>query len=189
MINKKTIVLLGILTFCSEIGLAQENLALEEELVEGEETEGRHSIGFVMSHTRIGEGRDANGEKEFLTVPSFAIDYNYWLSERFALGLHTDFIYESFIIEVENDELIEREFPVAPVVMATYKPGKHWTFGLGFGGEFASDETLFVTRLAVEYLVEIRNGWGVFGSLTQDFRATTYNTTSLGIGIEKRFGK
>lgn len=189
MINKKSILLLCIMTFCSEIGLAQEDLKSDDKNAKHEGNEGRHSIGFVMSHTRIGEGRDENGDKEFVTAPSFAIDYNYWLTEKFALGLHTDFLYENFIIETENDELIEREFPIAPVLMGTYKPGERWTFGVGFGGEFANDETFFVTRLAVEYIVEIRNGWGVFGSLTQDFRATIYNTTSLGIGIEKRFGK
>ncbi|MGX7835885.1 hypothetical protein ACWKSR_12105, partial [Campylobacter fetus subsp. venerealis] len=82
----------------------------------------------------------------------------------------------------DEGELIERERPVAPVVMGTYKPGEHWSFGLGFGGEFAEGEDYFVTRLGIEYVVEIRNGWAVLGALTQDFRAKAYNVTSFGIG-------
>ncbi|MBN7814437.1 hypothetical protein [Algoriphagus pacificus] len=161
----------------------------ELEEPETEETEGKNSLAFVLGHARIGQGRNEAGEKQFTTVPSFALDYNYWFSEKFALGLHTDFLNENFFIESESEgTLIERERPIAPALTGTVKPGEHWSFGLGFGGEFAKGaESYFVTRFAIEYGVEIRDGWEVLGSLTQDFRANAYNVTSLGIGIEKRF--
>ncbi|WP_339875997.1 hypothetical protein [uncultured Algoriphagus sp.] len=186
MKNIKFFMLLLALSF-SSICFGQEER--EEEMEQ--ESEGRHSVAFVLGHARIGQGRDAEGNKQFTSVPSFAIDYNYWFSEVYSLGLHTDFLNENFFIETEDEgQLIERERPIAPAVMGTYKPGEHWSFGLGFGGEFAKGgETYFVTRFAIEYGVEIRNGWEVLGSLTQDFRAKAYNVTSLGIGIEKRFGK
>ncbi|UZD21832.1 hypothetical protein PBT90_20175 [Algoriphagus halophytocola] len=174
----------------SSICVAQEEENEESEAVEMEESEGRHSLALVLAHARIGQGRDAEGKKQFTTVPSFALDYNYWISEKFAIGLHTDFLNENFFIETEDEgEIIERERPIAPVVTGVYKPGEHWSFSLGFGGEFAEGEDYFVTRLGVEYGVEIRNGWEVLGSLTHDFRANAYNVTSLGIGIEKRFGE
>jgi hypothetical protein len=181
--------LLGML-LSTTICMAQEELA-EIEQEELEEAEGKHSLAFVLSHARIGQGRDAEGNKQFTMVPSFALDYNYWISEKFAMGLHTDFLNENFFIETEDEgQLIERERPIAPALMGTFKPGEHWSFGLGFGGEFAKGgETYFVTRLGIEYGVEIRNGWEVLGSLTHDFRASAYNVTSIGIGIEKRFGK
>ncbi|SFU02181.1 hypothetical protein SAMN04489724_3371 [Algoriphagus locisalis] len=168
----------------------EEDEAEDNEEMEVEESEGRHSIAFVLGHARIGQGRDADGNRQFTAVPSFALDYNYWISEKFALGLHTDFLNENFFIETEDEgQLIERERPIAPAIMGTYKSGDHWSFGLGFGREFAEGEDYFVTRFAIEYGVEIRNGWEVLGSLTQDFRANAYNVTSIGIGIEKRFGK
>ena len=176
----------------SSLCLAQEEIEMgESEELEFEENEGRHSIAFVLGHARIGQGRDSDGNKRFTTVPSFAIDYNYWISEKFALGLHTDFLNENFFIETEDEgELIERERPIAPAVMGTYKPGEHWSFGFGFGGEFAKGgETYFVTRFGIEYGVEIRKGWEVLGSITQDFRANAYNVTSIGLGIEKRLGR
>ncbi|MFT4854899.1 MAG: hypothetical protein ACI9UV_002318 [Algoriphagus sp.] len=52
------------------------------------EIESKHSIAFVIGHARIGQGRNSEGDKEFLTVLSFAFDYNYWLSERWAIGLY-----------------------------------------------------------------------------------------------------
>lgn len=160
----------------------------KENEAELEESEGRHSIAFVLSHARIGQGRDEDGNKQFTTVPSIAIDYNFWIAPKFAVGVHTDFLNENFYVETEDEgDIIERERPIAPALMGTYKPGEHWSFGLGLGGEFAKGDDYFVTRFAIEYGVEIRNGWEVLGSLTQDFRAKAYNVTSLGIGIEKRF--
>lgn len=180
--SKNTSVFLVLATFFSGVVFAQ-----EENL--DEEAEGKHGISFVMSHTYIGEGRDEFGDKEFKSVPSFAIDYNYWLSEKFAIGLHTDFLNETLIVESNDEELIERERPIAPLIMGTYTLWGNWNVGLGFGAEFASGETYFVAGLALEYVVEIHNGWGVLGTLTHDFRANVYNATSIGIGIEKRFGK
>lgn len=181
--NTKNFFFLGILfiSFCT-VAHAQE--------VEGEieESEGKHSLALVIAHSRIGQGRDADGNKQFTMVPSVALDYNYWILPKFALGIHTDFLNENFYVEsAEDGKLIERERPVAPALMGTYKPGEHWSFGLGFGGEFAEGDDYFVTRLGIEYGVEIRNGWEVLGTLTQDFRASTYNVTSIGIGIEKHF--
>ena len=160
----------------------------QEEVEEGiEMEEGKHSLAFILGHAKIGQGRNSEGEKQFTVVPSFALDYNYWISGKFALGLHTDFLNENFFIESESEgTLIERERPIAPVLMGTLKPGEHWSFGLGFGGEFVKGgETYFVTRIAIEYGVEIRNGWEVLGSLTQDLRSNAYNVTGIGIGIAK----
>ncbi|WPR75244.1 hypothetical protein [Algoriphagus sp. NG3] len=180
---------LGFLIFVATV-MVISHLCVGQERSDVEETEveGKHSLSFIIAHARIGQGRDMDGNRQFTTVPSISIDYNYWISPRFAIGVHTDLLNENFFIETaDKGELIERERPIAPVVMGTYKPGKHWSFGLGFGGEFAEGEDYFVTRLGVEYMVEIRNGWGVLGALTQDFRAKAYNVTSIGLGIEKKF--
>ena len=180
----KKIFLLGILISFHFVAFGQ------EEFSEGksEESEGRHSIAFILSHSRIGQGRSEAGEKQFTAVPSLAIDYNYWVSEKFALGLHNDLLNETFFVESEkNGDLIERERPFTTLLYGGYKVGGNWGFGLGVGAEFARGENYFVTRISIEYGVEIREGWEVFGSLNQDFRADVYNITSLGIGIGKRF--
>ncbi|PZX48528.1 hypothetical protein [Algoriphagus chordae] len=176
------------------LGLSSSLCFAQEEKVNAEseepkESEGKHTIAFFIGHARIGQGTDSEGKRQFNMVPSVSIDYNYWISTRFALGIHTDFLNENFYVESEEDGApIERERPIAPALMGTYMLGEHWSFGLGFGGEFAEGEDYFVTRFAIEYGVEIRNGWAVLGSLTQDFRANAYNVTSFGIGVEKRFG-
>ena len=158
----------------------------ESEETKKSEIESKHSIVFVIGHARIGQGRNAEGDKEFLTVPSFAFDYNYWLSERWAIGLHTDFLNENFFIENEKEEILERERPIATAIMGVYKPSERWAISLGLGKEFSGKESFTLTRLTIEYGVEIRNGWEVFGVLSQDFRWSAYNVTSIGLGLSKK---
>lgn len=159
----------------------------QEEVVEYElEEEGRrHSISLVISHARIGEGRNAEGNKEFLMVPSIGFDYNYWINEKWAIGLHTDFLNETFFVETPEGEILERERPIAPAIMAGYNIGEKWGVSFGMGREFAGEESFTLTRIKLEYGTEIRKGWEVFGVVSQDFRWSAYNITSFGIGIAK----
>jgi len=53
-----------------------------------------------------------------------ALHYNYWLNENWTIGLHTDFLNENFFIENEEGEILERERPVAPAIMANLSPLK-----------------------------------------------------------------
>lgn len=160
----------------------------QEELGENEieASEGRHSFAFVIGHARIGQGINEEGKKEFLTVPSLALDYNYLLSEKWAIGIHTDFLNENFFVENGSGEILERERPVAPALMGSFIPGGHWVFSLGVGREFAGEENFTLTRFKIEYGAEIRNGWEVFGVISQDFRWSAYNVTTIGLGLSKR---
>jgi len=149
----------------------------------------RHSsLGLAVNHAHIFRGRDELGRKKALGLPAWAIDYNYHLSPKWAIGLHTDIILEQYIIAKRDGEEIERSRPIAPAVMGIYKPTEHWSLLAGVGGEFAKEENFLLTRLGVEYGVEIRNGWEVFGSLSYDIKWKGYDSWLLGIGISKSFG-
>jgi len=178
----KQALLLSFLFMFSFGAFAQTELEKEKEI----EIQSKHSLGFVIGHARIGQGRNAEGDKEFLAVPSLAFDYNYWFSERWALGLHTDFLNENFFIENEEGEILERERPIAPAIMGVYKPSERWAISLGVGKEYSNEQNFTLTRLSIEYGVEIRKGWEVFGVLSQDFRWTAYNVTTIGLGLSKK---
>jgi hypothetical protein len=178
---RQLLLLCFLLTF-SLGALAQSEAGEKEE----NESESKHSFSFVIGHARIGQGRNAEGDKEFLTVASLAFDYNYWFSERWAVGLHTDFLNENFFIENEEGEILERERPIAPAIMGVYKPSEHWAISFGVGKEYSNEQNFTLTRLSIEYGVEIRKGWEVFGVLSQDFRWTAYNVTTLGLGLSKK---
>lgn len=120
-----------------------------------------HAIGLVISHAHVFSGLDADGHRKVLSLPSWGVDYTYHVSEKWALGLHTDIITETFEVEKNlaggsSAEVLERSHPVAPAVMTIYKPNHHWNLLFGIGMEFAKEENLFLNRLGAEYSAEIR---------------------------------
>ena len=161
----------------------------KQEKKESEEAFKPHStVGLVFSHAHVFAGRDENGKKKVLALASWGLDYNYHLSPKWAIGLHTDIIIESFKVEEHGGETIERSYPIAPALMGIFKPNHRWSVMAGMGGEFAKEENFFLTRLGVEYGAEIRNGWEVFGALAYDIKWSAYDTWVLGLGISKAFG-
>ncbi|MXV53236.1 hypothetical protein GS399_19900 [Pedobacter sp. HMF7647] len=152
-----------------------------------------HELAVSINHTHVFEGRDADGKKKSLTLPSWGIDYTFGFSPRWAVGLHTDLTIEKFKVESTSEngekEEIERSYPIAPALMCIFKPGKHFSFLLGIGEEFAKEENLTLNRAGIEYDGELPKGWEVFGTLSYDFRWNAYDTWGLGLGIAKKFGK
>ena len=152
-----------------------------------------HQLGLTIGHEHAFSGRNADGEKETLILPFWGVDYNYQFAPKFAVGLHTDFVLESFEVEKDLESgpetTVERTRPIAPAAMFFFKPTEHWNFGLGAGGEFAKEENYFLNRASVEYGAEIRHGWEVAGSIQYDFRWHAYDTWTIGLGISKSFGR
>jgi hypothetical protein len=146
-----------------------------------------HQLGLVLSHAHVFEGLDDNGKRGVLSLASWGIDYNFFFRPKWGIGVHTDLILEDFKVEKTfgNKESIERSYPVAPAVMGIYKPGEHWSFLLGMGGEFAREENFILTRLGIEYSVELSKGWEIAGCFGYDIKWDAYNTWTIGIGISK----
>jgi len=150
-----------------------------------------HQVGLVISHAHVFEGRDTDGNRSALSLPAWGLDYTYTFRRRWGIGLHTDIIIEKFKVEknLGDQEVIERSYPVAPALMGIYKPGHHWSFLFGMGGEFAKEENFVLTRVGIEYSAELRNGWEVFGSFAYDIKWEAYDTWTLGLGIAKALGE
>ncbi|WP_379823487.1 hypothetical protein [Flavobacterium notoginsengisoli] len=153
-----------------------------------------HQIGLSINHVHVFEGRDDEGNREVLSLPAWGLDYTFQFHEKWAIGLHTDFIIEKFKVEKnlaggEDKETVERSYPIAPAIMGIYKPNEHWSFLLGFGGEFAKEEEdFFLTRAGVEYGYELPKEWEIFGTFSYDFKWNAYDSWGIGLGIAKNFG-
>ncbi len=182
------------ITFLMMLMLHLSMQAQEMEAEKEKEPFYRHSLGLTIGHEHAFSGRTETGKKEVAILPFWGLDYNFAFSEKWKIGLHTDFIIETFYVEKnlsggEDEEIAERSKPFAPALMGIYKPTKHWSFGLGMGAEFAKEENFALTRAAVEYGVEMRNGWEMFGSFQYDFRWSAYDTWTIGLGVAKGFGR
>lgn len=185
---KTTLLIVLTVLFNGFIAVAQ-----DEEAISKESFHPSHQLGLTIGHEHAFSGRTDDNKKEVSILPFWGLDYNFHFASKFMIGLHTDFVVESFKVEKNLDngpeETVERTRPIAPAIMGFYKPTEHWSFGLGMGGEFAKEEDYVLNRLAVEYAVEIRKGWEVAGSLQYDFRWNAYDTWTVGLGISKSFGK
>lgn len=147
-----------------------------------------HSIGFVVSHTQITEGLKDNGHKKWLSLPSWGLNYNFHFSSKWAIGLHSDIIVEDFLVHDEEEgEVIERSYPIASAIIVSFKPGKHFSFMLGPGEEFAHTGNLFLIRAGIEYGLHIHKGWELNALITNDYKVNAYNSWAIGLGITKIF--
>lgn len=151
-----------------------------------------HSIGVVLAHAHVFQGRDAEGNRSVLSLPSWGLDYNYKFHPKWGIGLHTDIIVEKFMVDKHlesgsSGEVLERSHPIAPAILGAFSPNHHWSFLFGAGAEFAKEGNLFLNRAGIEYAAELPRDWEVFGSLAYDIKWNAYDTWVLGIGISRKF--
>ncbi|WP_310377701.1 hypothetical protein [Flavobacterium sp.] len=171
------------LFFSTTIVLAQEGVH--------HEFKPHHTLGFMISHTQISQGIQENGDKKWLSLPSWAINYNFKFSPKWAVGLHSDIIVEDFAVEEHlkssNGQVLERSYPIASAVMVSYKPGKYFSYMFGSGGEFAHTGNLFLFRIGAEYGYHISKDWELNANITNDLKVNAYNSWAVGLGVTKVF--
>lgn len=150
-----------------------------------------HSVGLFLSHTQISQGIQANGNRKWLSLPSWGINYNFKFNQKWAVGLHIDIVVEDFAVEQHlkssNNDVLERSYPIASAVMFSYKPGASFSYLLGAGGEFAHSGNLFLVRIGVEYGYHISKKWELNINLTNDLKINAYNSWAIGVGIVRVF--
>ena len=179
-IMKRLVVLIFTALFFSNSALGQEKV--EKEVALG--NKGWHQLSFMLSHSIIGEGI-VNGTKRSISAPSLGFDYNYWVQNKWAIGLQTDIITESFKIEDNGGAVIDRSTPIAIVPAISFKPIDHSMFILGLGKEYAKEGDFTLTRLGYEYSFELPRKYELSLGLTFDKKCEAYNIWTFGIIISK----
>jgi hypothetical protein len=140
-------------------------------------------IAALIGHTMIkSEGSDAH-----LFIPSWGLDIEYWISNKWGIGLHNDIEIESFIVVTKGEEDIERINPLVVTLDALY----HFKSGLvlsgGPGVELAEGESFYLFRFGAELEVPISNGFDVVPSIFFDQRFDGFSTWTVALGIGKHF--
>lgn len=166
--------------------LAQQTPEHGSEVTHGMKGASRLTLG--LGHTHVSEGK-VDGKTQWLPLASWSFNYDYWISNKWAIGLQNDWIMETFIIEDHEKELIERSNPISVVPVAIFKPGKHWSFIGGIGIEFAKGNNLMMTRLGLEYGWHLPKNWEVGAALIWDGKWNYYNSYGLAFTVSKIWPK
>jgi hypothetical protein len=149
----------------------------------------RHGLSFLISHSYISQGK-IDGTREWLAAPSFGINYNFKLNEKWSIGLHNDIIIESFVVEdtSKDEDLLEREYPISNLIVGTYKITESWGIAVGGGIEWERNENFGVIRIGTDYGLELNEkGLEVVFAINYDALIDAYDSINFGIGINKFF--
>jgi hypothetical protein len=175
-------VLFSLMLVMSNVSLAQLSENHTTEMHHDMKGSSRFTLG--LGHTHISEGK-VDGKTQWLATASWSLNFDYWLSDKWAIGLQNDLILETFIIEDHHEELIERSYPLAVVPAGIFKPGKHLSLIGGVGAEFAGGNTLMLTRLGIEYGFYLPKNWEVGAAAVWDNKWNYYNSWGITFTVSK----
>lgn len=161
---------------------------------EGEPTNALHSTepaetfkhfraSLLIGHTYVPTGE----EPKHLFVPSWGLDLEYWFNRRWGLGLHNDLELQTFIVEKQEGEQLEREYPLVTTLDVLVKPFKDLVLLIGPGYEFEKKENFALLRAGIEYEFEFGKDWDISPTIFYDTRFDAFDTWSFAVGIGKRF--
>jgi hypothetical protein len=151
-----------------------------------EASEGRHEISLLIGHMHIAESVEGGG-KTWHTLPSWELNYSYFIHPQWLVGLHNDIILEEFLIETTRGEVVERSYPIGMVATVGYLPVHYLTLLLGTGVELAHEEQFAMIRLGIEPTLKFNTKWEMLINLSYDIKIDAYDSWSLSAGIARRF--
>lgn len=188
----------ALLLLCVVMGT--QGLFAQEGHHEEETTEhGRHTLALYTGFTHNAGSYFSHETKEKSTgrwVPTIGLDYFYNLSKKLDVGVMADLELEEYYVDGEHNEReYERTNALALIAVGKYEFTESFgiIFGSGVEFEFKKDietETLWVSKLGIEYEVHINNGWAIAPSIIYDYKYSedlSFSAFSYGFSIGKRF--
>ncbi|MFT3903048.1 MAG: hypothetical protein QM727_07730 [Niabella sp.] len=180
--------MLGLLLCSTLTTFAQHDAAHAEE----HNAQGSLRISAAMGHAFIKKGLNKDLRSDVTSAAAVALDADYWFLKKWAVGVHSDLVFENFLVEektgAEETDFIEREYPLAVVPVVMFSPVKHVTLIGGVGQEFSKEKNLTLYRGGAEYGFELPNHWELSLSAMYDVKHKSYDTWMLGFGVSKWLG-
>ena len=162
-------------------------LVAQDEKESNDEAFRRHKVSLAITHTFVPTTINSNGDKTYLSLASWGLDYDFRINSLWGAGLHSDLVIQDFEYE-DNDVVRTRVKPLAMAAVATRKLGKHFTVLAGGGAEFSrGEETLALIRFGADYGWELPDDWEVSFSVVTDFKIGAYNALVFGFSLGKAF--
>jgi len=140
-------------------------------------------IAPLIGHTYVALEKRGN----HTPIASWGLDLEYWVNHKWGIGLHNDLEIESFIIEQEENELIERHYPLVGSLDLLIRPWRELVMFFGPGVEFDRNETFSLVRIGAEYEFILTETFDLSPAFFYDGRIDAFNTWTFGLGVGYRF--
>lgn len=153
----------------------------------------RNQITFSIGHTGVGQGVDAQGNKLWVNLPIWSLNYDYSLSRKWSVGWHNDIVTETFkaegfmLGEEEVTTAVERHYPVSSLAMVSFQPRKYAVFSVGQGGSFSSTGNYWLTRLEFDLRFRISDKWDLVPGVAYDMVWNAYDSFSIALAVTRKF--
>jgi hypothetical protein len=149
---------------------------------------GSHRLTLGLGHAHLSQGK-VEGRTQWLPVASWSLNYDYWLSDKWAIGLQNDWILETFVVEHGDGKELERKNPLVIVPVGMYKFAPRWSAVAGAGVEYSEGHSLGLTRVGVEYGWHLPKNWEAGVAVVWDNRWGYFNAWVLSFTFSKIWPK
>lgn len=105
------LVIVSLFIFFPENDLWSQNNHDYEEIKHHSELKGTSRLTVGIGHTNLSEGK-IDGKTEWLTLPSWVLNYDNWISNKWAIKLQNNIALDFFFIENGDNELLGRSYPI-----------------------------------------------------------------------------
>jgi hypothetical protein len=146
-----------------------------------------HQLSLFTGYTWVPKGDPHEGDSEGTVIaPTVGVDYSYWFSHKFGLGLYNDFELTSYVVETSADTLIPREYAYVGALVGIYEPVRGLGLYGGPGVELEEHHNFFVLKVGLEYAFAITDDWVTGFALGYDFKEE-YDSWAAGVSVGRKF--
>ena len=146
-----------------------------------------HALSLITANSYI-TNYVRDNKNALILVPTFGINYDYFIRTNWGIGVHTDIIVQQYKIERhDNQAEVIRDNPVAVCGMLSYKFLPRFKLTGGYGVELEKNENINLFRLGIEYGIPLRDKWELGFTFEYDHKIKAYSSFMTGIIFTKIF--
>ena len=146
-----------------------------------------HRLAVGLGNSHIPKGQSSAGGSFKLFIPTWSLEYEYWLNHNWAIGLHSDLEFMTYVVEEHDGNILEREFPLMFTLTGARRIHKGLIFYAGPGIELEKHKNLFVFQAGLVYEFELPNNWDLSPSFVYTAKEDIYNTWTFLLIVGKHF--
>ena len=147
-----------------------------------------HRIALFTGYTLVSGAVTSDSSTKMIVAPTIGFDYEYYFSEKIAIGSVNDLELDDYVVEDSEGELLERDYSFSTALIFIYEPFEWWSVFAGGGYEFESNEGFPLIKVGTDFTKKFEQGWDVGISIDYDIKAEN-SSPAIGVSIGKKLGK